>query len=158
MIDLRATIVLIALCRTAAADHGAETVEVDGEALASPLDPWIGGSLHYEHRFADSKYGLTLRGGVATGEDVLDDGKSFTKVSGIIGLREHWGLVYFEASAGWTGIRRTRFADGEAQRGTHWDHGPDFEVEVGRRIGPVNLGVFAALLGLGVRVGFAIGD
>ncbi len=147
------------LCRIARAGDGTDTVQVDGEALASPIDPWIGGSLHYEHRFADSDFGLTLRGGVTAGEVILDSGDSFTRVIGIVGLREHWGRFYFEASAGWAGLRRPRVADPEAsiQLGVRWDHGPDFELEIGDRLGPVDLGLFAAPVGLGLRLGIAFG-
>jgi hypothetical protein len=130
------------------ADAG-DLVEVDGEAFASPFDPWLGASLHYEHRFADSQYGVTFRGSAHLGVEPLNDDLNFTMFDALVGLREHWGNLHFEAAIG-VGI-------GHDADETAWGGGPAFEIEVGHTIGPVEVSLYAALVGLGLRVGVALG-
>jgi hypothetical protein len=148
--------VLVGLCRVAAAEPARDTIEIDGEILG-PFLVWIGGSLHYEHRAADSNLGLTLRAGVTPGVVIgADEDAEFTRVTGIVGVRRHWTHAYLEAAAGWSGFRHDRVLGPDDEHfGIRWNHVPDLEVELGVRLGPVDVGLFVAPIGLGVRLGAA---
>lgn len=126
-----------------------DLVELDAEVFASPFDPWIGTSLHYEHRFEASQFGVTLRGGAHVGEEPLNDDLRFTMYDALVGLREHWGGFHFEAAMG--------VAIGRDADETSWGGGPNFEIEIGQKLGPVEVSLYAAVLGLGLRVGVAVG-
>jgi hypothetical protein len=140
------------------AGPSSDSVQLAGEVLVSPVDPWLGGSLHYEHRFEDSAFGVTLRAGAKVGEDPLNDDRGFELLDGLVGLREHWGPWHFEAALGGGAVRREPSVDGAGKpTGGEWTPWPDFQVEIGHQIGPVEIDAYAALLGLGVRIGVHVG-
>lgn len=148
-------VLLIGLCRVAQAEPARDTLGFGGEALGGPV-VWLGGSVKFEHRFEDSSVGLVIRGGAATGVVIIaDEGGEFTRFKGTVGVRRHWDVGYIGAEAGWVGIREPRFRDGDEVHGIKWSSIPDLELEAGLQIDPVDVGIFVAPIGAGVRLGFA---
>jgi len=121
---LMGLVVLVGLCRVATAGPARDTI--------GPFLMWIGGSLHYEHRAADSNLGLTPRASVTPGVVIgADEDAEFTRVTGIVGVRRHWTHAYLEAAAGWSAFRHARVLGPDDEHfGIHWDHGPRFYGEL----------------------------
>jgi len=147
------------LAGTTAADTGGEALTVDSHFYGAFFGAMVGGSLHFEHRPADSTVGFTLRASGSAGA-AYDEGQ-FSWFTALVGLRRHWDAGYFEIEAGWAGLRNGRATD-DFDEGRHygvvWHHLPDLQFTFGGRIGPVDLGVFTQIpaAGLGLRLGVAL--
>ena len=155
----RVAIMLVLLCRIAAADTNTFTLE--GNAIASIFAATASGSLHYEHRFDDDAVTGRIAGG--SGELTLftDDGGdgALWLCSAFIGYRHYWGPhLYGEAEAGVSALRRGRTLVGEdddQHLGVRWSALPDSQLTLGAKLGPVDIGLYTSLpfIGLGVQVG-----
>jgi hypothetical protein len=151
----RITVMLVLLCRIAAADSN--TFTLDGNAMIG-IGPMVGGSLHYEHRFDDDA--VTARAAVAVGFLILDD-TAFRLGTVFIGYRHYWGRhLYGEAEVGVAAMRQGRHFDDEydydMHYGVRWQALPDSQMTLGAKLGPVDVGVYTSLpfVGLGVQLGF----
>lgn len=159
MARLALAIVAIVAPTTAAAEPASDTVMLDGHAYLSFFGPMAGGSIHLEHRFADSPIGLTLRASGSSG--ATREGRDFGWFAGLAGFRRHWGDAYLEVEAGWAGLRDGRTTDDFSDAihyGVEWHNLPDLQITFGGRIGPVDVGVFTQVpaAGIGLHLGIAI--
>ena len=159
----RIAIMLVLLCRIAAADPN--TLTLEGDALASIFAVTASGSLHYEHRF--DRDAVTGRVAAGVGEGFLfdeDDDSGFRLFTAFIGYRHYWGPhLYGEVEAGVGALRQGRqivgddFDDGPKHSvGIKWSALPDSQMTLGAKLGPVDIGVYTSLpfIGVGVQVGF----
>jgi hypothetical protein len=163
---VRRSLLALVLLVSGAASAGepVDTLQLDGELFINSEIPWIGGSLHYEHRFADSPAGLTLRGSVTPGDAIDSEGDgSFVRYAALAGVRGHADRFYGEASLGWLGLRTPATHDVEfGNSGVRWASVVELDLQLGCRIGPVDAGLFVPVFldqpflpGIGLRIGAA---
>jgi hypothetical protein len=156
---LRSLSILALACSTAAAAPETDTLTLAGQAYMSFIGPMAGGSIHYEHRPADSNVGVTLRADAWTGDDAEDDSGPYSVFGGLAGLRRHWDPAYAELEVGVEGLRQGRSVDIDDRKyGVRWATLPELQGTFGFRLGPVDVGISLQipLAGLGLHFGLAI--
>jgi len=145
---------------TAAAAPAVDTVTLDGQFELGPIAPMVEGSIHYEHRFADSSVGLTVRGMGGVGAYLDDSATTFSSWSGLVGIRKHGELHgYGELEVGVIGLRNDRSIGDELEHyGVEWHVLPAAQGTLGVRFGPVDFGfvVQVPTVGIGLHLGIAI--
>ncbi|HEY0254572.1 MAG TPA: hypothetical protein VGC41_23760 [Kofleriaceae bacterium] len=154
---MRFVFVLGLVGRMAAADgiskDGSDTLFLDADGSA-PV-PWetLGGSIAYEHHFADSRLGMTMRMGAGAAWTTLTSIDAPPMyVFGLVGLRHHWDKLFFNIAIGYGGWPRSndRMPD-------RWISVPGLELGLGTRVRNLDLGIDVSSIGvLSLRVGIAI--
>lgn len=156
----RVAIMLVLLCRIAAADSN--TLTLEGDAMASIFSLTESGSLHYEHRFDDDAVTGRVAAGIGEGSLFEDDG-AIRLLTAFIGYRHYWGPhLYGEVEAGVGALRRGRRVvgddfdeDHDRNIGVSWSPLPDSQMTLGAKLGPVDIGLYTSLpfIGVGVQIG-----
>lgn len=153
--------VVATLVRTANAN---DTFTIYGNAMiASYPGPMLGGSVHYEHRVTPAD-GLTLRAQGGVGPKLADEGATFVAAMVLVGYSRHYGAGYLNIEAGYLAVRTGRYSpEFDLIIPAEWDHVVDGQVAFGRRIGPIDIGLWNNVpiskhpgIGVGVYLGFAI--
>lgn len=107
---------------------------------------------------------LTLRAGVGVGEKALsDEGRDFTHVEALVGYRRYWSEAFFEAAAGWLGMRHAGYVVADGVIGdfyvpTHWEHDALIQIGIGAQYDALDLGLMVDVLslGIGLRAGVVL--
>lgn len=156
---IRVLSIVAITARIARAD---DMVALDAEVNASILLPRAGASIVYSNRFGDDA--ITLRAGAGVGERFLiEEDRDFTYVEALVGYRRYWSEAFFEASAGWLGMRHAGHllsdgVDGDSYVSTFWLNDPVIQLGIGAQYDALDVGVTFDVLsvGIGLRAGVVL--